>query len=82
MTAPSMTAPETPILARHIARATTGSIGFAKNSQLLHFGGKETCVSELEQQVSQAIVPRILSPDKGGPQVNPWFAGKEGTGQR
>src|SRR5690348_16326814 len=31
---------------------TTGSIGFTENSQLLQFGSEETCVSELEYQVS------------------------------
>src|SRR5690348_15315949 len=52
------TAPETPIPDRHIAGPTTGSISFTENSQLLQFRREETCVSELEYQVSQAIVPR------------------------
>src|SRR5690348_6311921 len=52
------TAPETPIPDRHIAGPTTSSIGFTENSQLLQFWSEETSVSELEYQVSQAIVPR------------------------
>ena len=52
------TAPETPIPDRHIAGPTTGFIGFTENSLLLKFWSEETSVSELEHQVSQAIVPR------------------------
>ena len=36
----------------------TGFIGNTKNSQLLQFGSEEPGVSELEYQISQAIVSR------------------------
>jgi len=40
------------------ASTETGFIGNTKNSQLLQFGSEEPGVSELEYQISQAIVSR------------------------
>jgi len=54
----SKTATEGPVLDGDVTRTATRFVGHTENTQLLQIGGEETGIGELEDDISQAIVPR------------------------
>src|ERR1700759_3691046 len=72
--------PQGPVFDGDITWSSTGTVGFAQKPQFLHFRREETDVSEFEDKIPQAVVPRNPIPGLAAaydPRKYPWFACKK-----